>query len=453
MRRVVHSRVSALGLDVSVGVKFYSRSAIEKSRSLEQLVIKFGRGERVYDPMGVFDDAERLVNFARELRLRLADKLKGIYWSARWRTTYVVLNERAFADEYCLSRQKLAAAERTVVNAYEATAGNKGADRIDEKSNELSGRSGAAASHNVRLCFNIPAMPVVAVDEPSIPRGPVRWRTFFRLADLRTVSRVPLLTVLFGVSSAGIASAKLPGIENTPMHTGAETSGTTSAVSASGPAVTIAEPIDAAVLLPSEGSDPFPGGAGLHLLWRDPIHGAVGEGLASLQTPAGMLILKPQISPLAGSDEVIGRDQLREVAKSGATFGGPANVAERGRLDLKWVGEGEAFPTGGQDGSTGRLRSSPSPIMQSGVAALLGLSKLARDDLSGQAYATLLEDVRFHLGLSRSLQLEMRWQFDNATRSSRPLRRDWDSSDQKASPNDYAVEEPTRPRGYRGSSG
>src|SRR5262249_4610834 len=85
MRRVVHSRVSALGFDVSVNVKFYRRSALEKSRSLEQLFVKFGRGERVYDPMGVFDEAERLVNFARVLRLRLADELKGIYWSARWR--------------------------------------------------------------------------------------------------------------------------------------------------------------------------------------------------------------------------------------------------------------------------------------------------------------------------------------------------------------------------------
>ena len=107
MGRDLSRQISALGLDVSVKVKFYGRNALDKSRSLEQFFVKFERGERIYDPTGVFDEAERLVNFARGLRRQLAEGLKGLYWSSRWRTTYVVLNEEAFVEGYCLSRESL----------------------------------------------------------------------------------------------------------------------------------------------------------------------------------------------------------------------------------------------------------------------------------------------------------------------------------------------------------
>src|SRR6266849_952624 len=174
MRRDISRQISALGLDVSVRVKFYSRRALDKSRSLQQFIVKFERGERLYDPAGVFDEAECLVNFAYELRRQLGGELKGIYWSSRWRTTYVVLNEEAFVDGYCMPRGKLAAAELSVIDAYQASAAHRGTDRADQLPDVSSDRFEAAASQNVRLCFDVPAVPLVPIDEASIPHERAR---------------------------------------------------------------------------------------------------------------------------------------------------------------------------------------------------------------------------------------------------------------------------------------
>jgi hypothetical protein len=439
MGRDLSRQISALGLDVSVKVKFYGRNALDKSRSLEQFFVKFERGERIYDPTGVFDEAERLVNFARGLRRQLAEGLKGLYWSSRWRTTYVVLNEEAFVEGYCLSREKLSAAERTVVKAYEASAGQRRVDSVDEVSNDSLNRFEAAASHNVRLCFNPPAMPVVPIDESSIPHKRASWQIIprvLRLLDLRTLSRVPLLTVLFGMGSAGMALAKVPGIESTLTQQAVDASKPMVAVSASDAKGNVEDPLNGPALLPSDVSDLFPGGPGLHLLWRDPIHGAVGRGFASQRVPAGTQISQPPTNPLVGSDRLIGRDHFHKVAKSGATFCGPAGTTEEDKLDLKWEADGEALHAGR---STGRLGSSAFPIMQPGIAALLGLSKLTRSDSTDQAYATVLEDLRFHFGFARSLQVE--------AHSSALLHRNLDSSDQEALMADNQLEAQKRPRG------
>jgi hypothetical protein len=439
MGRDISRQISGLGLDVCVKVKFYGRNALDKSRSLEQFFVKFERGERIYDPTGVFDEAERLVNFARGLRRQLAEGLKGLYWSSRWRTTYVVLNEEAFVEGYCLSREKLAAAERTVVDAYEASAGQRRVDSVDGVPNDSLNRFEAAASHNVRLCFNTPAMPVVPIDEASIPYKRASWEIIprvLRLLDLRTLSRVPLLTVLFGMGSAGMALAKVPGLESPlTQQAGVDATKSIVAVSASDAKGSVEDPLNGAASLPSDVGDLFPGGPGLHLLWRDPVHGAVGQGLASQRAPAGTQISQPQTNPLVGSDRLIGRDQFHEVAKSGATFCGPAGTADEGKLDLKWVADGEARHTGG----SGRPGSSASPMLQPGIAALLGLSKLTRSDPTDQAYATVLEDLRFHFGFARSLQVE--------AHSSALLHQNLDSSDQEALTADNQMEARKRPRG------
>src|SRR4051812_24506410 len=150
-KRDFANQISALGLDLSIRIKLYGRAALDKPRSLEAFIAKFAAGERLYDPISAFDEAERLVGFACELRRRLEGDLRGIYWNSRWRTIYVLLNDDAFVDVggYGLRQDKLIAAERSVIEAHEAS-------------------TEAGVPRNVRLCFNVPvARPLVPVDDAS----------------------------------------------------------------------------------------------------------------------------------------------------------------------------------------------------------------------------------------------------------------------------------------------
>jgi hypothetical protein len=409
MRHDISNQISSLALGLPVRIKFHRCGALDKPRSLEQFLMRFGQGEWVYDPTGVFEEAERLVSFAHRLRRQIAGKLKGIYWSSRWRTTYVVLDKKSFGDGYFFSRERLAAAERITVHAYTA--------RGNELPNTSPDCFDAAAPHNVRLCFHTPGMPVVPIDDASIPNKRSRRHAFpnlLRLPRLRTVSGIPLLTVLFGVGSAGVAFAKGPGIESvTQIEAGASRS--SQSVSIRDATSDLRSALDDRAMLSLAASDPFPGGPGLHLFWRDPVHGAVEQTVAPSQTVQGARNSEQGTNPVAGIDEAVRPDQFRDAANSGATFG-VLERAQEPRVDLGWAAEGE------------RAKLDLYPITQSGVAALLGLSRLARSDSSDDAYRMELEDLRLHFGSSRSLEVQARLH-SAAARPSSGLHRSGDSSE------------------------
>jgi hypothetical protein len=388
------NRMSTLRFDVSVRVKLYRRYSLDKPRSLEAFISKFGRRERLYDPTGAFDEAEHLVKFACELRRQLDRDLKAIYWNSRWRTTYVLLNEKAFADGFCLQLKKLIAAERALIEVYEASAG---------------------VLRNVRLCFDLPALPLVPVDEISFTNERVRKLTIPSLPqilEVARIARIPILSALLSLGSAGIAAAKLPTLENQPITAHAGVLTATPSVAARGSdgstetyAVT---PGDAANRLPSGSIHLFPGGPGLHLLWRDPIHGAVGRNASFAQPSFGKQLFEAKTKALIGSEEVVSRDFFLEVVNSGATFGASASPTRELRADLRWVAHGER-DRGRANELTGPPESIAFPVMQPGVTALLGLSNLMGSDVPSEIYGTVINELQFHFGLPRSIQAEKRW--------------------------------------------
>ena len=204
------------------------------------------------------------------------------------------------------------------------------------------------------------------------------------------------------------------------MQTGADTTAAATAVSRN------------TALQPSHEASP-PGGPGLHLLWRDSKHGAIGENAPVEQAVTPAHALKLETAALDIAEDAIGYDQFRKLARSGVTFSDGAAVAHQARLDLQWIADGVPLRTSGSVGGAGQPASSPSPLMQSGVAALVGLSKLITGDVSDQDYAALLEDLRSHFGLPRSLQLDARWHFRSAARVPAVSHRDPDSLDRKVS--------------------
>ena len=371
MRRDISRRVSALGFDLSIRVRSHSRHSLDKPHSLEAFLARFGTGERLYDPASVFDEAEQLVGFAAEIRRRLGDRLTGIYWNSRWRTAYVLLNEKAFVDVdgYRLRQDSLIAAERSVFDASNAF-------------------PMAGVSRLARLCFELPvSSPLVPVDDASFTSSRVHGQRTPSLLQLATLARVPVLSALLGIGSAGIAVAKLPPVSSPPALASADTVIATpgdkfgnrsaafhadsigdAAVSPGSPAVGRNAPVDRAL---------------------------TGTGLSDLTTKAAV-----------GGDGSISRDYFFQVSSSGATFDPlPAEMHQR-RLDLRWLPEGERAGRGGLNASERRTQTPAFPIMQPGIAGIPGLSKLTEDGFSSEAYGAILREVQAHFGLPPSLQAE-----------------------------------------------
>jgi hypothetical protein len=351
-KRDFSNQISALGLDLSIRIKLYSRAALDKPRSLEAFIAKFAPGERLYDPISAFDEAERLVGFACELRRRLEGDLRGIYWNSRWRTIYVLLNDEAFVDGgYGLLQDKLIAAERSVVEAHQAS-------------------TEAGVPRNVRLCFNVPvARPLVPLDDASFvhqyaqslrnPAGP-------RLLQLATLARVPILSALLGMGSAGVAVAKLPPVENLPMQTSVDTAGAVSGLAA----------------------------------------GAVRRNASIDRAPPGTQILETKTKAGIHSEGTISRDTFFEVTRIGATFDASPTIMRERKLDLRWLPDRERISRSESNASTGAPGSRGFPAMQPGITGVFGLSSLMGSDLSGEAYDAVLKDVQAHFGLPRSLRAE-----------------------------------------------
>jgi hypothetical protein len=363
----------------------------------------------------VFDEAVGLVSFAGDLRRQLSGDLKGIYWNSRWRTIYVLLDRGAMADRHVLRREKLIAAERAVVKAYEASVDSKQSNGADQPADSLSNQLQSADVQNARLCFDLPAMPLVPVDDASMKRPRARGssvRKVPRLLELAWPSRVPLLAALFSMGSAGVAGAKLPSIEQSGMVRGVSVPAAASTVAARDLTKEADNLGDGAEPSLYSGREPFLGGPGLHLFWRDPIFDAVGQKAALESFPLETVPLGPKTEASAGSGDAVTRKQVTEASRSGATFGALAGVTDRRALDLKWLADDE--PIFGKSLSQSRAV----PMMLSGVAAVLGLSRLMRNDPSAEAYPTALEDVQLHFGLPRSLQIETRWHFARMEHSS-----------------------------------
>ncbi len=406
---------SALGglfasrINFKIRVKVHSDAALDRPRSLEAFVSAFGRGERLYDPTGVFAEADRLAGFARALRHRLPAGLQGVYWSSRLRTVYVQLREGSFAEGFFLLRDRLAAAEQAVIRAFEAGAGSNPGHRTP-----------SGVSHSVRLCFELPAIPLVPADAASEMAQQIRGFNLSGLQELATLARVPVLGALLGIGTAATAAANASPIENAQISIGAGKSEAVPGVAIRDLAGTAVYSSDGAT---QEGHQNgiFPGG-GLHMLWRDPVRGTIGRnasydgGQSAPETPGPKAI--------AGTDgeQRVSREHFAQVSRSGASFGAHDRpAAHQGGLDLAWL----TGSTPSEAGEQSRRRLSPRAL-QAGIAAIPGLTSLAGNDLSDEAYDTILQHLLVLFGSPRSLQGEARRHVSSPAVSSAPSRQNRD---------------------------
>jgi hypothetical protein len=409
MKRDISRGLSALGLDVAIRVAFHSRRELDRAASLEQFLAKFGFGTRLYDPAGVFDEAERLVEFACELRRQFAAGLTGIYWSSRWRTTYVLLNEHMCSDGFSLWREKLVAAERSVISASEANVERKQTDRIDWVLDPSSDPSVASASRNVRLCFDLPAVQLVPVDKASLKhRFGLDILSLPSFPEFPKFVRISILSALFGLGSTAIATAALPPVESKTIPTGAKVVVPPAFEGNQiGSAVYEADPAGRS---PAREGDIFVGGPGLHPLWRNAIGGARGPNSGKDEFPVARQP-EPMTRLRTTLEDAISRTQFFETSRSGETFGGSGSASHNRTLDLRWFAAGSAEFTADRS-------SNEFPTMQPGVAAVFGLPSVGV--LSDEAHAAVLESLNTLFGLPASRPTGAAAHFDNSLRSDLP---------------------------------
>jgi len=379
---------------------------------LEAFISAFGGGERLYDPTGVFSEADRLVAFARALRGRLATGLKGVFWNSRLRTVYVLLEEGSFADAYFVFWNKLTAAEQAVIQAFESTSGQ------DPQSQSI-------ALHSVRLCFDVPAVPLVPIDAASKREQQIGGGIQLglrRLRELATLAKVPLISALLGLGSASTAAASQSVIDNTQMLITADNREVHSLATADiaglrGTGTAVGSPLEtpeSQALL----SD------GLHMLWRDPIRGPIGTNTSYDEMHSALESLAAKLITGVDDERRISREHFSQFAEAGISFGAHGQSAAReAELDLAWLSRTAAAAEEAQD-----LNRRPSLYaLQSGVAAIPGLTSFASGDFSDEAYDAILQHLQVYFGSPRALQDEAQRHTKNAA----PSRQNGDAAERK----------------------
>ncbi|MCB1464730.1 MAG: hypothetical protein KDJ90_20465 [Nitratireductor sp.] len=176
---------------MAIRVKAHRARELERAKSLEDLVRSVSTGDIVYDPTGGFERSRRLAGFAARLREALDRKVAGVYWSAEWRTLYVVLDIKRYFASQKARIADLAGTEIAVWNMLRETCGESASDFVS----------------SIRLGFEAPQGAVIPVDRKSYR---VRPSALMRAARK---AAAPALGAAFGLSAMNAAQAqeiKLP---------------------------------------------------------------------------------------------------------------------------------------------------------------------------------------------------------------------------------------------------
>lgn len=403
--RRLQRKLADQGIDARVRVRRHRMSALSKARSLEGFVRPFANSDTVFDPTGSISRAKNLVQFGAFMRDRLGRKLSGLYWDARWRLIYIVLNHEAYFQDGKTTAASLAAAEET---AYAQLAAAIGED------------AGKFVS-GLRLGFEIPNIPLVAIDElsaqrPGAPKG--------SLLQTRTIAAA--MSALIGLGAAnGLATAEE---SNSRAKSNAAVSapnfdlGVLGGVR-DGKGIFLAEgsatlPIGHAFGMRIDGTagesnNAFAGGAGANLFWRDPHTGLLG-------VQGNYVTLRPKNG--TGSEEMgrvggIGEfyiDDFTALAAVGGQFGNSQiKDGVYGKVGLEWFAtpnlmfhvNGEFDPE--RDG-LGRFGFEWLP----GFEGLPGLSVYAEAAFGDDDYERVLAGFRVHFGQTGNRTLKQRYRHD-----------------------------------------
>lgn len=196
LRRAMRGALSAAGIDAYCRVKAYKPARLRKARSLSRLTAGFAHETALFDPTGCVQRAQAVVRCAGALRETMGGRLRGVYLHAASRTLYVVLRRDGMMVGGKLEPSRRLAVEGELRRAM-----------IRWQASEA-----APLLLALQVGFAPPRVPVVAVDEASLPNGGLPTGL---LGALRSGSIVAGLAALFGVGLAGSGKTEGPAVSET----------------------------------------------------------------------------------------------------------------------------------------------------------------------------------------------------------------------------------------------
>jgi hypothetical protein len=395
------------GIPARFRVRTHKARSLAKARSLEHLLRKYGQGEVVHDPLGVFGRSAGLVTFAGLLREKIGAGVKGIFWHARWRTVYVVLDPTDFFSDEKVKPTDLAWAETTTFACLREACGEDASEFVKA----------------IRLGFEMPALPVVAIDRASSDRG-TGW-----LSDIRSAAAVPTLAAIMGVGSvSGAAAADLPGSSGLadipPAYSEPAVSGPNGKFSIQGGVVdsdntntdgvglaagSYSIPLGHAYGLQVDGAagvvdNDFVGGVAGHLFWRDPSVGLFGMTAAFVAADGSNGAPNREATRLGGEGEYY-LEQFSIEAAAGYQFSKNADDGFYGSIDLAWYAtDNLRFSIGGATNPVLDHSVRGGFEYQPGISGWSGLALFADGTVGDDGFASVLGGIRFYFGDDKSLK-------------------------------------------------
>lgn len=406
-RSALLAKLRNSGIPARFRVRTHKARSLAKARSLEQFMRQYGQDEFIHDPMGVFTRSAGLVSFAKLIRGKIEAGVRGVYWHARWRTVYVVLDPNGFFHDEKVKTADLAQVEAAAFACLREACGEEASEFV----------------RAIRLGFEMPALPVVPVDAASYDRK-AGW-----LSGLRGFAGAPTLAAMMGVGAAGMASAAdLPysgGLADVPPAysepavsapngkfdliggiVDADNSKTDGVGLAAG---SYAIPLGHAYGLQIDGvagvvDNDFVGGVAGHLFWRDPSVGLLGLTSAFVAADGSNGAPNRDATRFGGEGEYY-LDQFSIEAAAGYQFGKNTNDGFYGSIDLAWYATDDLrFHIGGETNPVIDHSARVGFEYQPAIDGWSGLALFADGAVGDDGFASALGGVRFYFGENKSLK-------------------------------------------------
>jgi hypothetical protein len=379
--RQTRAALEGIGCNVPVKARQWDRGAFAAHASLEAASASLAHETVVFDPTAAVWRSHTMVELAKALREAMGEPLVGLYLEPKTRTVYLLMQLAAFDKDGFFDetmRMNLTRTARDVLVAWR---------KQRRSSIDLS----------ARLCFQLPAYPLVAIDDASpcqLSKGGL-----FRKARLMAASAAVLAVTALGFG-AGSAKAEGPAVSgpNVKLDVGGGFVNDEGAGLAHG---LFTFPIGDQFGAHIEGAagvldDEFGWGGSTMFFWRDPdvalaglfvSHGEINDNHTTRYGAAGQLYLGQfDISAQAGYQE-------HNRGKDGAF----------GKIELGWYPVDDVRVYLGGDFNRIANMGLAGIEFRPGFEALPGMTLFLDGQIGENDHEGLLAGVRFYFGESTTL--------------------------------------------------
>ena len=388
LQREAAAAMARAGVAVECRVRPLDHRCLDLACTLQDVMRSFAHGEIVYDPTESISRTKALLDLSQRLRSALGYGLRGVYLEPDSRTLYLACRPKEFLEGGAVDdakQQRVEADAKAAVSGWRAEAP-------------------ASFDLSVRLCFELPAMPLLPIDAASLDKS---FRRLPWMARLHSQLIVGGIATLLGAGAAGSASADdLPAVSQVNGKLSAE--GGEGAGRPLGEAIgSITAPVGHSFGVQLDGGIGTTGGQTVWGLagqgfWRDPNFGLLGGFLthmhADLSSPG---ITGTQLNRFGAEGQLyLGpfTPQLDVGWQTGGMKNGAFGVGE-----LAWYPNDNLMLRAGADINPGKSLALADVEYLPGLAGLPGLSIFAEGAVSGSRANYALIGFRFYFGPDKTL--------------------------------------------------